>query len=109
VDLRSKVEGGGLHLVDRLLDEIERRGWPCYTTHLSRSPRVEMLNSSQPRPLPILQHARGSIAHSQMRDLAAEVLADLGLDPSESGRARAAGLARAAAWAGETIGSLRRH
>ena len=109
VDLRSKLEGGGLHLVDRLLDEIERRSWPCYTTHLSRSPRVEMLNSSQPRPLPILQHARGSIVHSQMRDLAAEVLADLGLGPPESSRARAAGLARAAAWAGETIGSLRRH
>jgi cellulose biosynthesis protein BcsQ len=108
VDLRSKVEGGGLHLVDRLLDEIERRGWPCYTTHLSRSPRVEMLNSSQPRPLPIFQHARGSIVHSQMRDLAAEVLADLGLDASATGRARAAGLARAA-WTGETIGSLRRH
>jgi len=109
VDLRSKLEGGGLHLVDRLLDEIERRGWPCYTTHLSRSPRVEMLNSSQPRPLPILQHARGSIVHSQMRDLAVEALADLGLGPPESGRVRAAGLARAAAWAGETIGSLRRH
>ncbi len=28
VDLRTKLEGAGLHLVDRLLDEIERRGWP---------------------------------------------------------------------------------
>lgn len=109
VDLRSKIEGGGLHLVDRLLDEIERRGWPCYTTHLSRSPRVEMLNSSQPRPLPILHHARGSIVHSQLRDLAGEVLADLGLDGSESDRARAGGLARAGTWLSAPMGSLRRH
>jgi cellulose biosynthesis protein BcsQ len=109
VDLRSKLEGGGLHLVDRLLDEIERRNWPCYTTHLSRSPRVEMLNSSQPRPLPILSHARGSIVHSQMRDLAGEVLADLGLAPPSGGRLRAAALPQAGDYIGDAAGSLRRH
>jgi cellulose biosynthesis protein BcsQ len=108
VDLRTKLEGAGLHLVDRLLDEIERRGWPCYTTHLSRSPRVEMLNSGHAAPLSILHHARGSIVHSQMRDLAAEVIADLGLVLPERGRA-AAGLARAAAWAGLPTGLQRRH
>ncbi len=109
VDLRTKLEGAGLHLVDRLLDEIERRGWPCYTTHLSRSPRVEMLNSGQATPLSILHHARGTIVHSQMRDLASEVLADLGLASPEPGRAGAAGLARAVAWMGAPMGSLRRH
>ena len=108
VDLRTKLEGAGLHLVDRLLDEIERRGWPCYTTHLSRSPRVEVLNSGHAAPLSILHHARGTIVHSQMRDLAAEVLADLGLAAPERGRA-AAGLARAAAWAGLPTGLQRRH
>jgi cellulose biosynthesis protein BcsQ len=108
VDLRTKLEGAGLHLVDRLLDEIERRSWPCYTTHLSRSPRVEMLNSGHAAPLSILHHARGSIVHSQMRDLAAEVLADLGLGEPEPGRA-AASLARAAAWVGVPMGSQRRH
>jgi hypothetical protein len=46
--------------------------------------------------------------HSQRRDLAAEVLADLGLVAPEPGRA-AASLARAAAWAGVPMGSLRRH
>jgi len=109
VDLRTKLEGEGLHLVDRLLDEIERRAWPCYTTHLSRSPRVEMLNSGQATPLSILHHARGSIAHSQMRDLASEMLADLGLAAPETGRARAGALARAAAWMVAPTGSLRRH
>jgi cellulose biosynthesis protein BcsQ len=109
IDLRTKLEGEGLHLVDRLLDEIERRGWPCYTSHLSRSPRVEMLNSAQATPLSILHHARGSIVHSQMRDLASEVLADLGLAAPETGRARAGGLARAVSWMGAPMGSLRRH
>jgi cellulose biosynthesis protein BcsQ len=109
VDLRTKLEGEGLHLVDRLLDEIERRRWPCYTTHLSRSPRVEMLNSGQATPLSILHHARGTIVHSQMRDLANEVLADLGLAAPASGRARVRGLARAVSWIGAPMGSVRRH
>lgn len=108
VDLRTKLEGEGLRLVDRLLDEIERRNWPCYTTHLSRSPRVEMLNSGHPAPLAILQHARGTIVHSQMRDLAVEVLADLGLGAPDPERVAAA-RAHAAAWAGAPMGSLRRH
>jgi cellulose biosynthesis protein BcsQ len=109
VDLRTRLEGEGLHLVDRLLDEIERRHWPCYTTHLSRSPRVETLNSGQETPLPILHHARGSIVHSQMRDLASEVLADLGIAAPETRRARLGGLARAASWIGAPVGSVRRH
>ena len=67
-----------------------------------------MLNSGHAAPLSILHHARGSIAHSQMRDLAAEVLADLGLAPPERGRV-AAGLARAATWAGLPMGAQRRH
>jgi hypothetical protein len=44
-----------------------------------------------------------------MRDLATEVLADLGLSAPESGRARAGGLARAVSWMGAPMGSLRRH
>jgi hypothetical protein len=67
-----------------------------------------MLNSGHAAPLSILHHARGTIVHSQLRDLAAEVLADLGLAAPESGRA-AANLARAAAWAGASLGSQRRH
>jgi cellulose biosynthesis protein BcsQ len=108
VDLRTKLEGAGLHLVDRLLDEIERRNWPCYTTHLSRSPRVEMLNSGQTTPLSILHHARGSIVHSQLRDLASEVLADLSLAAPEPARNTATRLTRAAAFA-NALASARRH
>jgi cellulose biosynthesis protein BcsQ len=109
VDLRTKLEGEGLRLIDRLLDEIERRGWPCYTTHVSRSPRVEMLNSGQTAPLPVLHHARGTIVHAQLRDLAVEVLADLGLAAPEQSRSRTL-LARAtAAWDAAPIGSMRRH
>jgi cellulose biosynthesis protein BcsQ len=108
VDLRTRLEGEGLRLMDRLLDEIERRNWPCYTTHLSRSPRVEMLNSGQTTPLSILHHARGTIVHSQLRDLAGEVLADLALSAPAPGRSTAVRLAEAAAFA-SAQGSARRH
>jgi cellulose biosynthesis protein BcsQ len=108
VDLRTRVESGGLHLIDRLLDEIERRGWPCYVTHLSRSPRVETLNSGGSAPLSILHHARGTVVHTQFRDLAAEVLADLGLAAGDR-RGGASAQPRATAWAGGPIGSLLRH
>jgi len=79
VDRRTKVASGETHLFRRLIDETARRGWPYYKTHLSRSPRVEALNSGSGRPLAILHHAKGTAAHAQMRDLALEVLYDLDL------------------------------
>ena len=44
---------------------------------ISRSPRVEALNSASARPLSILHHARGTIVHGELRDLGDEVLRDL--------------------------------
>jgi cellulose biosynthesis protein BcsQ len=67
------------HLFRRLHDEVAARGWPYYKTYLSRSPRVEMLNSAGRRPLSILHHARGTAVHAQMRELALELLQDLGI------------------------------
>jgi cellulose biosynthesis protein BcsQ len=76
VDRRTRGEGEGpLH--ERLAAEIERRGWPRYATALSRSPRVERLNSGSERPRSILHHARGTAVHAELRALAEEVLADL--------------------------------
>jgi cellulose biosynthesis protein BcsQ len=103
VDLRTKIEGAGLHLVDRLLDEIERRGWPCYVTHVSRSPRVETLNSGGTQTLSILHHARGTIVHAQMRELTLELLGDLGLAPLAAERPRGAGLAHVVSSVGHTL------
>jgi len=82
VDARTRVREDGTPLLARLQAEIARRAWPCYRTHLSRSPTVEGLNSGGGRPLSILHHARGTAAHGQMRDLAEEVLRDLGLGRS---------------------------
>jgi cellulose biosynthesis protein BcsQ len=89
VDARTHVGGGQEDLHDLLAAEIDRRGWPRYATHLSRSPRVEALNSAEGRSLSILHHAQGTLVHRQMRSLAEEVLDDLGLGV-ETRAARAA-------------------
>lgn len=80
VDRRSRVGGVSGHtLYRRLCDEVERRGWQRYPTALSRSPRVEALNSGSRVPLSILHHARGTAVHAQLRELALEMLGDLGI------------------------------
>lgn len=76
VDRRTRVEAGET-LLERLEAEVRRRGWPRYDTSISRSPRVEMLNSGSGRPLSILHHARGTAVHTELRDLAHELLWDL--------------------------------
>jgi hypothetical protein len=79
VDSRTRVEGEGAHLVDVLRAEIRRRGWPSYRTALSRSPRVEALNSAGGRPRAILHHAQGTRIHKEFAELTRELLEDLGL------------------------------
>lgn len=76
VDRRSRVDGGQ-PLYDAIREEVSRRGWPRYETAISRSPRVEALNSASARPLSILHHARGTAVHAELRDLADELLRDL--------------------------------
>ncbi len=78
-DRRTHVESTGEELAQRLREEIRKRGWPLYDTSLSRSPRVEALNSESGRPLSILHVARGTSVHRELRSLAEEVAADLGL------------------------------
>ena len=80
VDRRTRVGGlEGPTLFRRLCDEVRRRGWNCYKTPLSRSPRVETLHSGGSRPLSILHHGRGTAVYAQFRELALEVLGDLGI------------------------------
>jgi chromosome partitioning protein len=79
VDARTRVDDPRQDLRAVLEAEIGRRGWARYASYLSRSPRVEALNSGHGRPLSILHHAQGTIVHRQMRALADEVLVDLGL------------------------------
>ena len=77
--LASGRQDGEGCLGHELSEEIRRRGWPRYETELSRSPRVESLNSGGGRPLSILHHARGTAVHEQLRELTLEVLQDLGI------------------------------
>jgi cellulose biosynthesis protein BcsQ len=80
VDRRSRIGGSdGPTLFARLRDEVRRRGWPYYKTALSRSPRVETLNSGSRTPQSILHHAKGTEVHAQFRELTLEVLGDLGI------------------------------
>lgn len=79
VDRRTKLADGERHLFRRLLSDAQGHGWPHYRTYLSRSPRVESLNSGTGTPLSVLHHAKGTAVHDQFRALALEVLEDLGL------------------------------
>lgn len=80
VDRRSRIGGGeGPTLFGRLRDEVRRRRWAYYKTAISRSPRVETLNSANRTPQSILHHAKGTEVHAQFRELTLEVLGDLGI------------------------------
>ena len=76
VDRRSRTDGAE-PLYHRLAEEVQRRGWPRYRTAISRSPRVEALNSGTDRPRSILHHARGTGVHTELRELAHELLWEL--------------------------------
>jgi cellulose biosynthesis protein BcsQ len=78
VDRRTRVGDEGAPLFHGLLAEVRTQGWPYYKTILSRSPKVESLNSGARRPLSILHHARGTALHAQMYELASEILLDIG-------------------------------
>jgi hypothetical protein len=78
VDRRTRVGGEGAPLFHRLLAEVRTRGWPHYETTLSRSPKVESLTSGARKPLSILHHGRGTLPHTEMAELAGEILLDIG-------------------------------
>jgi len=83
VDRRTKIDDSGRDLEERLAAAIEERGWPRFQTVLSRSPRVEALNSATGTPLSILHHARGTSIHREFRELAEEVGKQLDLGEPE--------------------------
>jgi chromosome partitioning protein len=88
VDRRTRVDEAGHDLYERLAATVEERGWPRFETYLSRSPRVEALNSAGGAPGSVLHHARGTLVHRQFRELAEELskLADLGPPSSRVAR-----------------------
>jgi cellulose biosynthesis protein BcsQ len=74
VDRRTRVDEAGRDLYDRLATAIDARAWRRFETYLSRSPRVEALNSATANPGSILHHARGTQVHAQLRTLTEEVV-----------------------------------
>ena len=72
VKYRSDEEADILAL---LLAEIRSRGYPCFESFLSRSPKVESLHTNRERRrLAILHGAPGSLVHRQMSHLAMDVV-----------------------------------
>ncbi len=86
VDRRTKLDAEGRDLYERLAEKVEERGWPRFTAVLSRSPRVEALNSGKKRPRSILHEAKGTGVQKQLRELAEEVSKLLGLEPAATPR-----------------------
>jgi cellulose biosynthesis protein BcsQ len=80
VDRRTRVDENRRDLEQRLAAAVDEACWPRFQTSLSRSPRVEALNSATGTPRSILHHARGTAIHRELRELAEEVgkLLDLG-------------------------------
>jgi cellulose biosynthesis protein BcsQ len=103
VDRRTHVETSGEELSSRLRSEVQGRGWAIYETLLSRSPRVEALNSESGRPLSVLHHARGTSVHRELRALAEEVARDLAL-PGASALPRVAAASRQSVGSGSAAG-----
>jgi chromosome partitioning protein len=83
VDRRTKIDESGRDLEERLAAAVDRKGWPRFQTVLSRSPRVEALNSGTGTPLSILHHARNTAIHRELRELAEEVGKHLDLGEPE--------------------------
>jgi chromosome partitioning protein len=95
VDRRTKLDAKGRDLYERLSEKVETRGWPRFTAVLSRSPRVEALNSGKKRPRSILHEAKGTGIQRQLRELAEEVSKLLALDPASPKREPSAEAPRA--------------
>ena len=102
-DGRTRIDDREHDLRLRLETELDLRGFPRCNAWLSRSPRVEALNSGSGEPLSILHHAQGTNVHRQMRVLAEEVLSELDVAPA----ARPVAAADEAA-AAPNVGALRR-
>ncbi len=82
VDRRTRISPSGPLLARALRDEIARRGWRRFDVELSRSPRLELLNSESDRPRSVLHDARGTAVHREFRRLAVEVMR--ALEPRET-------------------------
>jgi cellulose biosynthesis protein BcsQ len=87
-DRRTKIDDAGHDLEHHLAAEVDAAGWPRFQAVLSRSPRVEALNSATGTPRSILHHAKGTHIYREFRELAEEVTKLLDLGASEAPKPR---------------------
>jgi len=75
VDERIKFEGIFKDLKTLLRAFAANRGYRCMDTYISKSPKVESLNTNPDGKIyPILTHARGTDVHGQFSEIAREVI-----------------------------------
>jgi chromosome partitioning protein len=80
MDLRVKFREGPANVLELLVSEVRRRGYPLFESFVSRSAKIEALQTNpEARVHSIMHGAPSSVAHRQMALLAEEVLNGLGL------------------------------
>ncbi|HWI40149.1 MAG TPA: ParA family protein [Verrucomicrobiae bacterium] len=107
IDSRIKYEGPFRDQKELLRAYAVNRGYRCMNTFISKSPKVESLNTNPDgKVYPILTHARGTDVHAQFTQVARQLLADFDETPEprsilfhrwlveEDGRKKEAFLAR---------------
>jgi hypothetical protein len=89
VDLRIKFSQGPADILELLVSETRSRGYTLFESFISRSAKIEALQTNpEARVHSILHGAPNSVAHQQMGCLANEVLTilDLSQDAKEEKR-----------------------
>jgi chromosome partitioning protein len=82
MDLRVKFGTGPANVLELLVSEVRKRGYPLFESFVSRSAKVEALQTNpEERVHSIMHGASKSVTHRQMTLLAQEVLGIL--DPSQ--------------------------
>jgi cellulose biosynthesis protein BcsQ len=77
IDERIKFDGPFADQKSLLKAYAINRGYRCYDMHISKSPKVESLNTNPDgKVYPILGYARGTDVHGQFVQLAQKVIAD---------------------------------
>jgi chromosome partitioning protein len=80
MDLRVKFRTGPANVLELLVSEVRKRGYPLFESFLSRSAKVEALHTNPEELVHSIMHgAPNSVTHRQMTMLAQEVLGILDL------------------------------
>jgi cellulose biosynthesis protein BcsQ len=82
IDSRIKFDGIFKDQKTLLRAFAVNRGYHCLDTYISKSPKVESLNTNPDgRIYPILTHARGTEVHSQFTEITRDILRSLDTSP----------------------------